>query len=151
NVNWDTVAANDHWTDRLVTTHTDTKTFTVRDELYTLGQFSKYLTPADTRVESSAASGGGSNVVYRDGDDFTAILGNGNNTPSSVRVVLGDRTFVVDVPAGAYATYRWKADVPSTHRNHPPVLAPLAPVTADQYVTTTFQLKATDRDRDRLA
>jgi glucosylceramidase len=151
NVDWDQVAANDHWTDRLVTTNTGTRTFSVRDELYTLGQFSKYLTPADTRVESSAASGGVSNVVYRDGDKFTAILGNGDNTPASVRVVLGDQSFVVNVPANAYATYRWKADVPSTHRNHAPVLAPLAPVTADQYATTTFQLKATDRDRDRLA
>lgn len=151
NVDWDQVAANDHWTDRLVTTHTDTKTFTVRDELYTLGQFSRYLTPADIRVESSAPSGGVSNVVYRDGDRFTAVLGNGNNTPASVRILLGDESFVVDVPANAYATYRWKARVPSSHRNHAPVLAPLAPVTADQYVTTTFRLRATDRDGDRLA
>jgi glucosylceramidase len=151
NVNWDEVAANDHWTDRLVTTDTETKTFSVRDELYTLGQFSKYLTPADTRVESSAASGGVSNVVYRDGDKFTAILGNDNATPTSVRVLLGDQSFVVNVPASSYATYIWKADVPSAHRNHAPVLAPAAPVTADQYVTTSFQLKATDRDHDRLA
>jgi glucosylceramidase len=151
NVDWDQVAAGDHWTDRLVTTHTGTGTFSVRDELYTLGQFSRYLTPADTRVESSAPSGGVGNVVYRDGDRFTAILGNGNNTPASVRVVLGARSFVVDVPAGAYATYRWTDRVPAGHRNHAPVLAPVAPVTADQYVTTTFRLRATDRDRDRLA
>jgi glucosylceramidase len=151
NIDWNQVGAEDAWTDRLVTTHTDTKTFTVRDELYTLGQFSKYLTPADTRVESSAASGGVSNVVYRDGDKFTAILENDNTTPTSVRVLLGGESFVVTVPASAYATYRWKADVPSAHRNHAPVLAPVAPVTADQYVTTTFQLHATDRDRDPIA
>jgi glucosylceramidase len=151
NVDWDQVAANDHWTDRLVTTNTETQTFSVRDELYTLGQFAKYLTPADTRVESSATSGGVSNVVYRAGDKFTAILENDNPTATSVRVILAGKSFVVTVPAGAYATYRWEADVPSTHRNHAPVLAPVAPITADQYVTTTFQLHATDRDRDPIA
>jgi glucosylceramidase len=150
-IDWDQVAATTKWPDRLVKVDTTTKTFSVRDELYPLGQFAKYLSPASVRVESSAAAGGVSNVVYRDGAQFTAILGNANTTPASVRVVLGGRSFLVSVPAGAYATYRWTADVPSAHRDHAPVLAPQAPVSADQYATTTFRLAATDRDRDRLA
>jgi glucosylceramidase len=150
-IDWDQVAATTKWPDRLVKVNTDTKTFSVRDELYPLGQFARYLTPASVRVESSATAGGVSNVVYRDGSAFTAILGNSNATSSSVRIVLGGRSFLVSVPAGAYATYRWKSDVPSAHRNHAPVLAPVAPVSADQYATTTFRLAAADRDRDRLA
>jgi glucosylceramidase len=151
NVDWDQVAATTKWPNRLVKVNTSTRTFSVRDELYPLGQFARYLSPGDTRVESSGPAAGVSNVVYRDGDDFTAILGNGNATATSVRVVLGGESFVVSVPAGAYATYTWKAHVPGTHRNHPPVFSPVSPVTADQYVTTTFRLAATDRDRDRLA
>ena len=151
NVDWDQIAATTKWPDRLVKVNTGTRTFSVRDELYPLGQFARYLSPGDTRVESSGAADGVSNVVYRDGSAFTAIVANSNATPASVRIVLGADSFVVTVPAGAYATYRWKADVPSPHRNHAPVLAPVAPVTADQYGTTTFRLAATDRDRDRLA
>ncbi|WP_433295494.1 carbohydrate-binding protein [Actinoplanes sp. CA-030573] len=151
NVDWDQVAATTKWPDRLVKVNTNTKTFSVRDELYPLGQFARYLSPRDTRVESSATTGGVSNVVYRDGSHFTAILGNANSAAKSVRIVLGDESFVVPVPAGAYATYTWKAHVPSTHRNHAPVFAPAGAVTADQYVTSTFRLTATDRDRDRLA
>jgi glucosylceramidase len=152
NVDWDQVAATTHWPDRLVKVNTDTQDFTVRDELYQIGQFSKYLSPSDVRVESSAPANGVSNVVYRDrGDHFTAILGNGNTTDATVRVVLAGRSFVVTVPAGAYATYRWTADLPSAHRNHAPVLQNVSDVVADQYATTTFRLTATDRDRDRLA
>jgi glucosylceramidase len=152
NVDWDQVAATTHWTNRLVTVNTTTKDFSVRDELYQLGQFAKYLTPNDVRVESSATSNGISNVVYRDkSDNFVAIVGNGNATASTVRIVLGDTSFVETVPAGAFATFRWKGDVPSSRHNHAPVLKPVAPVVADQYATTTIQLSATDRDRDRLA
>ncbi|GIF17799.1 glucosylceramidase [Actinoplanes tereljensis] len=151
NVDWDQIAATTKWPDRLVKVNTNSKTFSVRDELYPLGQFARYLKPGDVRVESSAPAGGVSNVVYRDGNDFTAIVANSNPTPSSVRVVLGAESFVVTVPAGAYATYRWNARPPGTHRNHAPVFAAPAPVIADQYVTTTFRLQATDRDRDRLA
>ncbi|MEU4241251.1 carbohydrate-binding protein [Actinoplanes sp. NPDC026619] len=151
NVDWDQVAATTKWPDRLVKVNTNTRTFSVRDELYPLGQFARYLKPGDTRVESSAPANGVSNVVYRDRNDFTAIVANSNTTPASVRVVLGAESFVVTVPAGAYATYRWRAQPPSTHRNHAPVIAPQAQVTADQYATTTFRLAATDPDRDRLA
>ena len=150
-VDWEEVGRTTKWPNRMVKVNTETRSFSVRDVLYPLGQFARYLDGNDVRVESSATTGGVSNVVYHDGNRFTAILGNSNTTPTSVRVVLGAQSFVVTVPAGAYATYRWTADVPSTHRNHPPVFKPAAPVVADQYVTSTFRLAATDRDRDRLA
>src|ERR1700754_3262598 len=63
NVDWDQVAATTHWTNRLVTVNTDTKTYSVRDELYQIGQFAKYLTPSHARVESSATTNGVANVV----------------------------------------------------------------------------------------
>ncbi|GAA3452010.1 carbohydrate-binding protein [Dactylosporangium matsuzakiense] len=151
NVDWDQIAATTKWPDRLVKVDTAARTYTVRDELYLMGQFAKYLTPRHTRVESSAADGGVSNVVYRDGDDFVAVLGNANAAARKVRVVLAGRQFVETVPAGAYATLRWRADVPSARGNHAPKLAAVAGVSADQYTTTTFTLKATDRDRDALA
>jgi glucosylceramidase len=151
NVDWDQIAATTKWPDRLVKVNTNTQTFSVRDELYPLGQFARYLSPGDRRVESSGTANGVSNVVYRNGSSYTAILGNANATPSTVRIILGGKSFVVTVPAGAYATYTWKADLDGSHRNHAPVLAPQAPVNADQYETTSFRLAATDRDRDRLA
>ncbi len=151
NVDWAEVGRTTKWPDRLFKINTTTQTFSVRDELYPLGQFARYLSPSDVRVESSAAAAGVSNVVYRDGDRFTAIVANGHAAPKSVRITLGAESFVVSVPAGAYATYRWTADVPGTHRNHPPVLRDVPPVTADQYATTQVRLAATDRDRDRLA
>ena len=151
NVDWDQIAATTKWPNRLVKVNTITQTFSVRDELYPLGQFARYLSPGDRRVESSGTANGVSNVVYRNGSSYTAIVGNANETASTVRVILGGESFVVSVPAGAYATYTWKAHAPSAHRNHTPVLSPLGPVTADQYVSTSFRLSATDRDRDRLA
>ncbi|WP_433366493.1 carbohydrate-binding protein [Actinoplanes sp. CA-142083] len=151
NVDWDEIAATTKWPDRLVKVNTNTKTFSVRDELYPLGQFARYLSPGDRRVESSGASHGVSNVVYRDGSSYKAIVANANAVSSTVRVILAGESFVVSVPAGAYATYTWKANVGGSHRNHTPVFAPAAPVTADQYVTTSFRLAASDRDRDRLA
>jgi glucosylceramidase len=91
-------------------------------------------------------------VVYQDrADNFTAIVGNGNATASTVRVVLAGKSFVQTVPANSYATLRWKGDVPSSRHNRAPVLRDVAPVVADQYATTQIQLTATDRDRDRLA
>ncbi|MGI5238269.1 carbohydrate-binding protein [Dactylosporangium sp. CA-139066] len=151
NVDWDQIAATTKWPDRLVKVDTNARTFSVRDELYPMGQFAKYLTPRHTRVESSATSGGVSNVVFRDGDDFVAVVGNANATAKKVRVVLAGRQFVQSIPAGAYATLRWHADLPRDHRNHAPKLAAVPAVTADQYTTTTFQLSAIDRDRDALA
>ncbi|MGK5678073.1 carbohydrate-binding protein [Actinoplanes sp. URMC 104] len=148
-VDWEEVGRTTKWPDRLVKVDTETRTFSVRDELYPLGQFARYLSPSDVRVESSAADAGVSNVVYRDGDRFTAILANGTTAAKSVRIRLGAESFVVSVPAGAYATYRWKADPP--RRDHAPVLRAVPPLTVDQYATTTFRLSATDRDRDRLA
>ncbi len=149
NIDWDEVGRTTKWPDRLVKVNTETQTFSVREELYPLGQFARYLTPADVRVESSAAAAGVSNVVYRDGDRFTAVLANSASTARTVRVLVGDESFVVTVPAGAYATYRWKSHPP--RRDHAPVLRPVPAVTADQYATTTFRLSATDRDRDKLA
>ncbi|MBM2621613.1 carbohydrate-binding protein [Actinoplanes sp. LDG1-06] len=149
NVDWEEVGRTTKWPDRLVKVNTETKTFSVRDELYPLGQFARYLTRKDVRVESSAPAAGVSNVVYRDGDRFTAILANSAATARNVRIVLGGDSFVVTVPAGAYATYQWKADPP--RRDHTPVLRDVPPLTVDQYATTLFRLSATDRDRDRLA
>jgi glucosylceramidase len=151
NVDWAEVGRTTKWPDRLVKVNTTTQTFSVRDELYPLGQFARYLSPSDVRVESSATTAGIANVVYRDSDRFTAIVANSNTAARKVRVTLGAESFVVTVPAGAYATYRWKAGVPSAHRNHPPVLRDVPAVTADQYATTLLRLTATDRDRDRLA
>ncbi|MER7278521.1 carbohydrate-binding protein [Dactylosporangium sp. NPDC000244] len=151
NVDWDQIAATTKWPDRLVKVDTASRTFTVRDELYAMGQFAKYLTPRHTRVESSATANGIGNVVYRDGDDFVAVVGNANTTARKVRVVLAGRQFVETVPAGAYATFRWRAEVPSARGNHAPVLSAVPDVLADQYTTTTFRLRATDRDRDALA
>ncbi|MER6224128.1 glycoside hydrolase family 30 beta sandwich domain-containing protein [Streptomyces sp. 900105755] len=93
-----------------MTVDTNTRRFTVRDELYGLGQFSKYLSPGDVRLESSAAEHGISNVVYRtrDGGHVT-VLGNGNSTDSKGRVTVGGQSFVTTVPAGSYATYRWQS------------------------------------------
>ncbi|WP_240528885.1 glycoside hydrolase family 30 protein [Streptomyces humi] len=108
-IDWDQVAATTKWPDRLVTVHTDTGRFSVRDELYGLGQFAKYLTPGDTRVESSATDNGVGNVVYRTrAGGYVAVLGNSAGTDRRVRMTVGDRTFVVTVPAGAFATYRWQ-------------------------------------------
>jgi glucosylceramidase len=149
NVDWEEVGRTTKWPDRLVKVNTDTKTFSVRDELYPLGQFARYLSPSDVRVESSAAAANVSNVVYRDGNRFTAVLANGSAADKNVRVRLGNESFVVRVPAGAYATYRWKADPP--RRDHAPVLRAVPPLTVDQYATTLFRLSATDRDRDRLS
>lgn len=151
NVDWEEIGRTTKWPDRLVKVNTDTRTFSVRDELYPLGQFARHLSPGDVRVESSATTNGVANVVYRDRDEFTAIVANSNATPSAVRVVLADKSFVVTVPAGAYATYTWKAQLPGSHRNHAPVFRDVPAVTAQQYATTEVRLTATDRDRDRLA
>lgn len=142
NVDWDQVAANDHWTDRMVTVHTDTKTFSVRDELYTMGQFARYLSPADTRVESSGTADGIGNVAFRGpGNRWTAVVGNSNDTARTVRVVLGGRSFTATVPAGAYATFRWTAPVPPGHRA--PVVDPVPDQAVDQYSTVRIPLHAT--------
>jgi glucosylceramidase len=147
NIDWDQVAATTKWPDRLVKVNTTTQDFSVRDELYQLGQFAKYLTTDDVRVESSAPANGVSNVVYKDrASNYVAILGNSNATDSAVRVRLGGKSFVVTVPAGSFATYRWKGLLPPAPRNHPPVLRAVPDVTADQYATTQFRLHATDRD-----
>ncbi|MGW4948363.1 carbohydrate-binding protein [Actinoplanes sp. NPDC004185] len=151
NVDWDEVGRTTKWPDRLVKVDTTTRTFTVRDELYALGQFARYLGPQHVRVESSATTGGVSNVVFRDrGDGFVAVVGNSTAAGRTVRVVLGGESFTTTVPPNSYATYRWNGHVPSSHRNHAPVLRELPAVVADQYGTTRIQLSASDRDRDRL-
>lgn len=150
NVDWEEVGRTTKWPDRLVKVNTETQDFTVRDELYQIGQFARYLDSSHVRVESSATSGGVSNVVYRSGDNYVAILGNTNSSGAMTRVILGGDSFVVTVPAGAYATYRWTAH-PPTGRNHPPSLTAPATVVADQYATVRIPLTATDPDGDRLA
>jgi len=152
NLDWDEVGRTTKWPNRLVKVDTTTRTFTVRDELYAMGQFAKYLGPEHTRVESSTTASGISNVVFKDrGDNFVAIIGNSSTTSSQVRVSLAGKTFTVTVPAKSFATYRWHGDVPSQHGNHAPVLNDVPDVVADQYGATQVQLTATDRDRDKLA
>jgi glucosylceramidase len=108
-IDWGQVAATTKWPNRLVTVHTDTKEFTVRDELYGIGQFAKYLSPGDVRLESSAAQNGVSNVIYRSGKrSYVAVLGNSADVNRTVRIVVGGQRFVVTVPAGSFATYRWR-------------------------------------------
>ncbi|HZE33123.1 MAG TPA: glycoside hydrolase family 30 beta sandwich domain-containing protein [Actinoallomurus sp.] len=109
NVDWDEVGRTAKWPDRLVKVDTSTGEFSVRDELYTIGQFTRYLSPDDVRVESSATANGVGNVVYRDkAGDFVAVLGNGNDADTTVRVVLAGRSFTETVPANSFATFRWK-------------------------------------------
>ncbi|MEU7901441.1 carbohydrate-binding protein [Actinoplanes sp. NPDC049118] len=151
-VDWAEVGRTTRWPNRLVKVDTTSRTFTVRDELYAMGQFARYLGPEHVRVESSAAAGGISNVIFKDRHDrFVAILGNGNPGATTVRVVLAGRSFTATVPANSYATYRWQGDVPSPRRNHAPVLHAVPDVVADQYATTEVRLSAEDADRDRLA
>ncbi|HET6743070.1 MAG TPA: carbohydrate-binding protein [Kribbella sp.] len=149
NVDWEEVGRTTKWPNRLVTVDTTTKTFSVRSELSAMGQFAKYLGPEHTRVESSGTANGVSNVVFKDrADNFVAIVGNSNTTATKVRITLAGKSFTVAVPAGAYATYRWHGDVP--RHSHAPEFQGVPEVTADQYQTTQFQLRATDRDKDRL-
>jgi glucosylceramidase len=146
NVDWDEIARTTKWPDRLVKVDTTAGTFTVRDELYQLGQFSRYLTPQHVRVASSGTAGGIGNVVYRDQHDgYVAVIGNALDVERTVRVVLAGTSFVATVPAHAYATYRWNADLPRG-RNHAPVLSAPATVVVDQYRTTQLRLRATDAD-----
>jgi glucosylceramidase len=150
-IDWDQVAATTKWPHRLVKVDTTARDFTVRDELYQLGQFARYLSPDDVRVESSATANGISNVVYRDArDGYVAVLGNGDDTDRTVRIVLGGRSFVETVPARAFATFRWNDPRNATH-NHAPVLRDAPDVVADQYGTVQVPLTATDPDGDRLA
>ncbi|MFC9688079.1 carbohydrate-binding protein [Kribbella sp. NPDC056951] len=152
NIDWAEVGRTTKWPNRLVKVDTTARTFTVRDELYAMGQFAKYLGPEHTRVESSTTTNGISNVVFKDrGDNFVAIVGNANATSSQVRVSMAGKTFTVTVPAKSFATYRWHGEVPSQHGNHAPVLNDVPDVVADQYGATQVQLAATDRDRDKLA
>lgn len=151
-IDWDEVGRTTKWPNRLVKVDTTTKTFSVRSELFAMGQFAKYLGPEHTRVESSGTANGISNAVFKDrGDNFVAIVGNANATPAKVRVTLADKSFVVTVPANAYATYRWHGDVPSARHNQAPQFGDVPNVVADQYQTTQFQLQATDGDQDSLA
>ncbi|MEV4754925.1 carbohydrate-binding protein [Micromonospora sp. NPDC049559] len=152
NVDWEEIGRTTKWPDRLVKVDTTKRDFTVRDELYRLGQFARYLSPDDVRVESSAATDGVSNVVYRDGqDNFVAVVGNAADAERTVRVVVAGESFVQKVPAHSFATLRWKAQLPSARGNHAPSLAEVADVVADQYATVRVPLRATDRDGDRLA
>ncbi|MFL6052868.1 MAG: carbohydrate-binding protein [Actinoallomurus sp.] len=152
NVDWDEIGRTTKWPNRLVKVDTRTGEFSVRDELYTIGQFARYLSPGDVRVESSATANGIANVVYRHGpNDFVAVLGNGNDTDTRVRVLLAGKSFVETVPAHSFATFHWKGLLPPAKGDHAPVLDDVADVVADQYGTVQVPLKATDADGDPLA
>ncbi|MFG2359274.1 glycoside hydrolase family 30 beta sandwich domain-containing protein [Streptomyces sp. NPDC048521] len=120
-IDWEKVGATTKWPNRLVTVNTTTKDFTVRDELYPLGQFARYLSPGAVRLESSAAEHGVSNVVFRSGtNSYTAVVGNSADADRRVRVVVAGQSFVVTVPAGSFATYRWKGrPAPGPHHHSP--------------------------------
>jgi glucosylceramidase len=150
-IDWAEVGRTTKWPDRLVTVDTDTRRYTVRDELYAIGQFARYLGPEHVRVESSATADGIGNVVFRTrSNDYVAVLGNANDTDAAVRVLLGGRSFVQTVPARSYATLRWKAEPPRGRHNRAPLLREVPDVAVDQYGTARFRLTATDPDRDRL-
>jgi glucosylceramidase len=152
NIDWAQVGRTTKWPDRLVTVNTTTRDFTVRDELYQMGQFARYLSPQDVRVESSAPANGISNVVYQDkANNFVAVLSNSNAADTTVRVMLAGQSFIETVPAHSFATFRWKGQLPPTKGNHAPVLDNVADVVADQYSTVQVPLKATDADGDPLA
>lgn len=109
NVDWAEIGRTTKWPNRLVKVNIPAKEFTVRDELYQIGQFARYLGPEHTRVESSEPSNGVNNVVFKDKSNrYVAVVANGNATESTVRVVLAGKSFVVKVPAKAVATYQWK-------------------------------------------
>jgi glucosylceramidase len=150
-VDWAEVGRTSKWPNRLVKVDTTTKTFTVRDELYQLGQFARYLGPGHVRVQSSATADGVGNAVFRDGRDYVAIIGNTGNESTTVRVRLADRSFVASVPASSYATYRWTDGKRPSRHNHAPRLAAVPGVVADQYATVRIPLRATDRDSDELS
>nr|WP_308288245.1 putative Ig domain-containing protein [Streptomyces corallincola] len=152
NVDWDEIARTTKWPDRLVTVDTTTRKYRVRDELYQLGQFAKYLSPGDVRLESSAPENGVGNVVYRSGTGrYTAVVTNDNGTDRRVRISVGGRSFVVRVPAGSYATYQWSGLPALPRPNHAPAFAGAADVTADAHGDARFSLSARDRDGDRLS
>ncbi|MEU4482818.1 carbohydrate-binding protein [Micromonospora sp. NPDC023966] len=152
NVDWAEVGRTTKWPNRLVTVNTTTRDFTVRDELYQLGQFARYLSPDDVRLASSAPANGISNVVYRDrANNFVAVLRNSNAADTRARVVLAGQSFVATVPAQSFATFRWKGERPRTKNNQAPVLNDVAGVVADQYSTVQVPLTATDADSDPLA
>ena len=150
-VDWAEVGRTSKWPNRMVKVDTTTRTFTVRDELYQLGQFARYLGPGHVRVQSSAPDNGVGNVVFRDGRDYVAVLGNPGPEATTVRVRLRDRSFVASVPPAAYATYRWTDRTRPPRHNRAPVLAGVPGVDADQYSTVRIPLRATDRDRDKLS
>ncbi|MCW2915554.1 MAG: glucosylceramidase [Actinomycetia bacterium] len=152
NIDWVKVGETSKWPNRLVKVDTSTGGFSVRDELYQMGQFARYLSPEDVRVESSATANGISNVVYRDkANNFVAVLGNSNNADTRVRVLLAGQSFIETVPAHSFATFQWKGELPPAKGNHAPVLDKVADVVADQYSTVQVPLKATDADGDPLA
>lgn len=115
NVDWEQIGRTMKWPNRLVTVNTTTGNFAVRDELYPMGQFARYLSPGNVRVESSATANGISNVVYQDkANNFVAVLENSNDANTTVRVVLPGQSFVETVPAHSFATFRWKDHLPPT-------------------------------------
>jgi glucosylceramidase len=145
NIDWDEVGRTTKWPDRMVTVNTETKTFSVRDELYQIGQISRYLDPSFTRYESSGG------IAFRDHDDnWVTVVHNTNATATRFRIVLDGRSFVETVPAGAVATFRWHAEVRPGRHNHAPTLSAVPDLTADQFTPIQVELHGADADRDHL-
>jgi glucosylceramidase len=85
-VDRDQVSATTKWPNRLVKVDTTTRNFSVRDELYQIGQFARYLDQDDVRVESNDPVNGVDSVVFKGHSDFTAVVHNANATDSTVRI-----------------------------------------------------------------
>ena len=60
-------------------------------------------------------------MVYRSGNGgYVAVLGNSATTDRTVRITVAGHSFVVTVPAGSFATCRWKDRSAADHRTRTP-------------------------------
>lgn len=143
-----------HWTDRLVTVNTDSKTVSYNNSvLGGLAQMAKYLDYGATRLYSSDSSNGITNVVYCNKEtdtsrDYVMVINN-TGDQKTVDVNMAGMSALLDVPSG-YSTFQWTMDKVSAEGNHKPAFAKADNVTATQFEKMTCQLSATDEDKDAL-
>lgn len=143
-----------HWTNRLVTVHTDTgKTTYNNSVLGGLGQMAKYLDYGATRVYSSESENGITNAVYcnKDSDsnkEYVMILGN-SGSEKQVEINMLGKSSIVDVPSG-FTTYTWEVPSKDVAGNHEPIFDKVEDITVKQYSNMSLQLKAADEDNDPL-
>ena len=143
-----------HWTNRLVTVHTDTGKTTYNNSILGgLGQMAKYLDDGATRIYSSESENGITNVVYCNKEvdgkkEYVMVLGNSGGE-KEVEIDMLGKSSVVSVPYG-FTTYKWQMPVKDVTGNHEPIFDKVDTVTAKQYSTMSLQLKASDEDNDPL-